>query len=645
MAGFDAFAAAQGTVDDIESLVRARIYDATDVADAAQAIALDVIDDLKGTKFSVPEQPPAPPKVDAKINMNVNIPTLAPGDFGEIHGPDGADGVTGQVVVPTVSPVTVPAFTPSVKTLTIPTAPTENPPTAPNERTFDSELDAITVPPIDNFSMPTLEALATITIPEYVPVILPTWDATEPTFEGSALPPTFNWTEPTYSTEILDEALVVIRRMFAGGTGLPPVIEDALFERMNDREDRLVAKAVSEVYTEWSDRGFTAPSGMVNARADAIRQDALLKKQGANRELTTEFAKIEVENLKFAVTQALAAEQVLVNIFLNSAERMFQASKYQIQALIEIYNAQVGLFNARQIAYQTAATVFKTRVEAALSEVEIYKARIQGELGKAQVNESIVKAYLGRVQAIATFVEIYKAKIEGIKAQVDVARGKIDAYKATVDVFATKVQAEKTRFDVFSTKVQAEGFKANIVETEARAYAAQIQGISTGVQAQKTSVDAAIATNEQLVREFLAKLERQKSTMQYELSAIQAATAAYGADTQRYIAQADTEKTKAQLQISVADLQSKTALSLYSAMSSSYNARMEQLIREASLTVEGLKSAGQIATTLAASAYAAVHVGATLSGGGSLAASGAVSDSYSRTESTSTNTNYNYEGT
>lgn len=641
MAGFDAFAAAQNTVDDVERIVSSRISDATEVAEAAQEMALQTISDLRGTTFVVPDQPPEPPEIDSTITVKFNIPAVPAHAFGTVDGPRTADEATLGSVRSITTP-TIPDFEPSINTLSIPSAPafiTVIPPTAP-----DTSTD-VTLPTSPNISLPVLDTLATITIPAFTFPTLPVFTDTAPAFEGSSLPGLFNWHEPTYVTEVLDEVLVSVRAMMAGGTGLPAVIEQALFERMNDREDQLVARAVSEVYTEWSDRGFTAPNGMTNARVDNIRQDALLKKQGANRELTIEFARIEVENLKFAIQQAIACEQVLVNIFLNAAERTFQAAKYQTQALIEVYNAQVHLFNARQIAYQTAASVYKIRLEASLAELEVFKAQVQGELAKAQVNESIVRAYVAKVQALSTQVELYRAQLEGAKTQVEITKTRIEAYKASVEAYAASVGAEKTRFEAYSAQVQAEGFKANIITAEAQAYAANIQGIATGIQAQKVGVDADIANNEVKIRAFIAAVERDKTRMQYQLNAVQEAVSAFSADTQRYIAQSDSEKAKAQLQIAVAELESKTAISLYGALSSSYNARMEQLIREASLTVEGLKSAGQISTTLAAAAYSAVHVGATLAGGGSLNASGQVSDSYSRSESTSTNYNYNYEGT
>lgn len=642
MAGFDAFAAAQDTVDDIENIVQSRINDATDAAEEARAIALDTIEDLKNTSFALPPDMPSAPEIDSNITIPLNLPTITPSTFGRITGITTNDQVNGLLTMPTILPTTIPDFEPSVTSISIPGVPTLDAGTRPTEPTADTDP---TLPNAPSISIPALDTLATITIPSFTFPTLPTFDATAPEFEGSSLPPVFEWTEPTYATEVLDEALVVIRRMFAGGTGLPAAIENAIFERMNDREDRLVARAVSEAYTEWSDRGFTAPNGMVNARVDNVRAESQLRKQGANRELAIKVADIEVENLRFAVTQALAAEQVLVNIFLNSAERTFQAAKYQIQALVEIYNAQVSLFNARQVAYQTAATVYKVRIDAALSELEVYKAQIQGELAKAQVNESIVRAYTARVQALMSEVELYKARLEGAKIQTEISRTKIERYKVSVEAYATNIGAEKIKFDAYSAQIQGEAAKVSMINAQAQAYAAQIQGIATGVTAKKTEVEAVVSANEVKLKEFVALVERDKSLMQAELSAIQSAVAGFTADTQRYIAGTESEKAKAQLEVSIVETEQRTAIALYSALTASYNARMEQMIREASLTVEGLKSAGQIATTLAASAYAAVHVGATLSGGGALNASGNVSDSYSRSDSTSTNYNYNYEGT
>lgn len=641
MSGFDAYAAAEKAVKDIENIVNARIDDATTTAESARAIAISTINDLKGTKFTVPEDPPAPPKVDTKLNITYNLGGIRQGTFGTVQGTDLPDTVD-MDSVPTVSPVTIPAFEPSVKSLNIPTAPDLNLP--PDLDTFHPD-DLPAIPVESPYADPLLTGLVPINVPAFSFAGISAFTDTAPVFEGSSLPGTFSWHEPTFHTEVLDEAVTIIQRMYAGNTGLPPAIEQAIFERTNDREDQLVSRAVSEVVTEWSERGFQSPQGMLNARVDQIRQDALLKKQGANRELAIKITDVQVENLRFAVTQALAAEQILVNIQLNSASRMFEAAKYQTEALIAVYNAQVSLFNARQLAYQTAATVYKARLEAELAPLEVYKAQIQGELAKSQVNESIVKAFVAQWEGVRARVEVYKAKLQGVQQKVEISKSKVDSYKALVEAYAARISAEKVKFEAYSAQVGGEAAKATIVDAQARAYAAQIQGIATGVTAQKTSADAAIASNELKLREFLARVERDKLAMQFSLDGIRAAVEEYNADTQRFLASAEVEKTKATLQISTTELQSKTAISLYSAVSAAYNARMEQLIREASLTVEGLKSAGQIATTLAASAYAAVHVGATLAGGGSLGASGSVSDSYAKSDSTSTNYNYNYEGT
>ena len=97
---------------------------------------------------------------------------------------------------------------------------------------------------------------------------------------------------------------------------------------------------------------------MQAARVDELRQTLALKKLSLNRDLTIEFAKWQIENVRFGVEQGLAAENVLINIFQNMANRMLDAAKFQVDAQIKVYDAQVGLYNARVNAYQIRAQVF-----------------------------------------------------------------------------------------------------------------------------------------------------------------------------------------------------------------------------------------------------------------------------------------------
>jgi hypothetical protein len=89
----------------------------------------------------------------------------------------------------------------------------------------------------------------------------------------------------------------------------------------------------------------------------------------------------------------------------------------------------------------------------------------------------------------------------------------------------------------------------------------------------------------------------------------------------------------------------RTNVALYQAQVQAYIGTMEQMIRKASLSLDAIKAAGSMASTLAAGAMAGVHVGATLSGSGSVGASGADTYSISKSTTDSRSENYNYEGT
>jgi len=76
---------------------------------------------------------------------------------------------------------------------------------------------------------------------------------------------------------------------------------------------------------------------------------------------------------------------------------------------------------------------------------------------------------------------------------------------------------------------------------------------------------------------------------------------------------------------------------------------MEKAIQEATLMLEATKTAGQLTSTISAGALAAMHVGATAQGSGSVSASGSQSHGYSAQDSTnvscgtSQSTNISYE--
>lgn len=635
------FAQAYNAADEISTFVQQHIDEAQDKADLFTQKAVAAMEALKDTDLiRVDDTPPAPLSFDPTINVDLNLEPITPTSFGAIT----SQPVDAPVLepMPAVDSIDIPEFTSSVGSLSIPTAPAWS---APGDAPARPAVGTVDLPVSPSVALPAAPTLVELNIPTFDGVTLPEFDATLPEFEGTAITSVMQWTEPQYRPVVIEEVVEVIRRLWDGELGLPAAVEQAMYERAAEREALTAEREISAVATEFSARGFTMPTGMEAARVDQMRQDLALKQLSMNRELTIEFAKIHVENVRFAVQQGIAAENVYVNLFTNMAERLFQAAKFRIESQLNVYNAQVQLFNARMQAYQTRAQVFDIRVRAALSAIEVFKAEVEAEIAKGQINEQRVRTYTAMVQALQTDVEIYKAKMQGAQLQSELIRSQIEAYRADVQAYAERIQADKVRFDAYEAQVRGEASKAGIIDAEARAYAALIQGKSAAADIDVKRAEVTIQTNRARIEQYTAALDAEKNRIASQLATIQAAAQAYTADTQRYTAVAGAEAAKAQLEVSAKEAELRTNVALYQAQIQAYVARMDQAIRQAQLIAETMKSAGSMAATLAAGAMASVHVGANLSGGSSVGASGNYSESFSQSNSTSTSTTYSYEGT
>lgn len=639
MAG-DVFAQAYSTVERVERIVEDRVSDAASAAASMRETAEAAITKLGEINFDTNAgEIPAAPDITSLRAAALTLPTVSATDFGSIANVSPAR--PSLEVGDRIPDITIPDFLPSISALNIPTAPVASAPVAAPER---GDFGSVTLPSSPNLALPDAPLLEDLHIPTFDFPTIPSFDATSPEFVGSALPAIFEWTEPSYVTEVLDEGIAEIQRLFAGGSGIPVAVEQAMYDRAASREDMEVDRNVSSVTDEFSLRGYTMPPGHMAARVDAVRQDGMLKKLGLHRDITIKIAEWQVENVRIGIQQSIAAENVYVGLFNNAVQRIFEGARFHVSSQIEVYNAQVALFNARQTAYRTAAEVFDIRVKAELSKIEVFKAEVEAEVAKGQLNEQRVNAYKAQVEGALATVEVYKAQMQGASVQSDVIRSKIEGYKADVQAYAERINADKLRFDAYESQVKGEAAKAGIVESQARAYAALVQGKSVAADISFKRADVTIQRNRQNIEAFSATLELEKLNMQTQLASIQQAAAAYNANTQRFIAEAGAKAEQAKVDLSANEASQRIAVAFYQAKISAFTADMEQMIRKVSLVVESLKAAGSLSATLAAGAMAGVNVGASLSGGGNVNAAGSISDNNSTSRSETRNENYNYEG-
>ena len=552
---------------------------------------------------------------------NLDLPDIDGDAFGKI-----APGETGPFTPTLIAPITSPSILPfdfSFEGIRVPDAPT---PRDFGPGPSKPVLTPVVTPDVPVLNRPVLPAMLDVVIPDFTFPELPTFDATAPEFQGSFVSTVLQWTETPYEIEILDEVMDKLRLMWAGGTGLPPAVEQALWERAASREDIAISRDVSAAAIEFSGRGYTLPPGMLANRIDTIRMDGALRKQSLGRDILIKVTDVQIENLRFACTQAIAAEQVLVSIWTTVAARAFEAAKIQLDSQLSLLNAHIAIFNARQSAYATEATVYRARLDGQLSRLQVMRMELDAELAKGTINEQRVRVYAEMTRALIADIEIYKAQMQGAQLQSELQRNEVELFKSEVQAYAEQLQSDKNRFEVFESQVRGETAKAAVVESQARGYAAYISGQATIADIAIKNQQADIARADIGIREFMARLEKDKVKLQAELGAVQANAEAHRANSSRFVASAQAKTAAFEVEGKLIDANNRSAIAIYEVETRKHIADMEQMIRVAGLQLEAIKGAAQVSSTLAAGAMAGISISSNASGSGSINASGSRSD-------------------
>jgi len=89
-----------------------------------------------------------------------------------------------------------------------------------------------------------------------------------------------------------------------GGTGIAPNVEDAIYNRGEERINEKMDAATEDVTEEWSVLGWSSPPGALASKIRRIRQEALTAACELNRDIVVSSADLEQKNVQFAVAES-----------------------------------------------------------------------------------------------------------------------------------------------------------------------------------------------------------------------------------------------------------------------------------------------------------------------------------------------------
>lgn len=442
-----------------------------------------------------------------------------------------------------IEPGDAPTLDATAPTLSLPSAPsalgefTETAPSIQTDYTFPATPAALDNP------FPTEPTLTTITMPAAPSLALPSLTAEAPTDDTEA--PTgladqfvarFREISPVFTDAVEGQVDAMVAKYnpqfhtqmaaiesqlstyMAGGTGLDPDVEDAIYERARSKADAEARRAIDTAFNEAAARGFTIPTGAAIAGARRSRQAAADINAQAQREIVVMQAEMEQKNLQFAMQQSQALRQMILSAALNYHGNLIQINGQALQyaqavvgQLVEAYNVQVRAFGVRVDAYRAQVSAYEARLRGTMAAVDLYKAEIDAQQALLSADKAKIDLYRSRIDALDVLAKVYRSKIDTILSQAGLEKLKLDLFRTQVEAYVARAQGKRAEFDAYQALIGGQEARVRIFGSQVQAYGNEVQAYRAKVDAQAEVVRAQAVSNDAKVKQFTAHLDAYKT--------------------------------------------------------------------------------------------------------------------------------------
>lgn len=206
-----------------------------------------------------------------------------------------------------------------------------------------------------------------------------------------------------YTDSLLTTLASTLTTRLAGGTGLAPSVETAIWDRARDREVAIAQAAIDDVTIQAESLGFELPSGVLN---DGIRRETRNyydKVSGLSRDIAVKQAELEQSNMQKGIDQATQYEDMLSQIVTRRS-----------QVAVEAYRADVLRFQAQ----------VEQDVKHWEAQIKLYEATAMYIMEAQKLNTEVTRANLATLlEAAKTGAQVYAQLVASAYSMIHVSAG------------------------------------------------------------------------------------------------------------------------------------------------------------------------------------------------------------------------------
>lgn len=326
---------------------------------------------------------------------------------------------------------------------TAPSAPSIGAPPQVNQVTIPSP------PSAPSTQIPGAPSFGSVSIPSMPYISIPSGDFTFPPIVLPEMEP-FTFTIPDISEDVLSGIIrnKLSNNILYGGTGLSAEVEEDIWNRDLERNERQLSDSTDKSVATWAKKGFSLPDGMLANSLSDIQKEYMNRRIDRSREIAIKQAELEQTNIFKSIESGIGLIKTINDRLLQYQELVFKVQESTAKFANEYIGLRLEALKVSMEAYKTQAAIYEAQVRGALARAEVYAAQVKGVEAGAGVMKARADIYKAQVEGALANAEVYKAQMQGFAASVDAQKAAVEASKAVVEGWAAGVNAQAAAHSV-----------------------------------------------------------------------------------------------------------------------------------------------------------------------------------------------------
>ncbi|MBF0517596.1 MAG: hypothetical protein HQK97_10880, partial [Nitrospirae bacterium] len=392
-------------------------------------------------------------------------------------------------------------------------------------------LNAVAIPEAPVIAKPTAPEIAALSFPDSPGFEFPEFNEAFPTDDVGKPTNYFSYNEAEYASALQSPVITALISDIAGG--LVPD-EELDYNLAVARIDNEALKAVADTKRQFTQSGFSMPTGSMMAAVVAAQLNASNSKITAISDHALKMSGLKLENRKAALDKAIQYDGILRQFFGSLWERALNAAKYIHEAAMAIYSARLEHHKSRRDDYLAIIQANSEKIKALSVKADVYRTEMTAVQIKSETDKTRVAVYQAQLQAVESEIKIYQTAMEAAKLGVEINAEIVKAYAVDMEAYKGVIMSNSTQIEGYKAGISAENLKLEPFKLATAAYTASMEGKKVMLSKGQANLNAVIEGAKLRLEKYNLDMAQYKADIEHNMTYMQRVLEKHAGDISAY---------------------------------------------------------------------------------------------------------------